>query len=153
VEQNKGRNMEIFFRYTVEQSNRAVLYLLAITGIISAACLSGLPSTSCYALADAYALILQFFGAFFILDVIFFYVLSMIQYKIGKNSFSIREKISYIILSIIAIFICLLPIVYAAENGASNIRLAIDNCLRDTTQQNHYNRILLYRSLFSHVRS
>ena len=46
-------------RYIVEQWNRVMLFALGVVGLISAACVSGLPSATCYALADAYTITLQ----------------------------------------------------------------------------------------------
>ena len=54
------------------QLRQVMAFVAAVTGVISAACLSGLPSTACYALADAYAVSLIKLALIFALSIVIF---------------------------------------------------------------------------------
>jgi hypothetical protein len=51
------------FQYLIDLLNRFLLFALAFIGLVSAGCIAGLPSTTCYTLADAYTIALENIGS------------------------------------------------------------------------------------------
>jgi hypothetical protein len=71
--------MEPISQYIGERLNRLMLLLTGATGLIGAAFLNGLPSITCYALAEAYKISIAILGVLFILELIGIVALEILQ--------------------------------------------------------------------------
>jgi len=63
--------IDVFYRFS--------LFVLAIVAIISAGCIAGLPSTTCYALADAYTIALENIGGYgiFLTKLLYIFIVGL----------------------------------------------------------------------------
>jgi hypothetical protein len=142
------------YQDTFAQAERAMLFLIVFTGLIAAACLSGLPSTTCYALADAYTIAIGFLGTLFLLAFIVSLAIVVLHWRCKSTNFSTIKTIWFRIgfSSVILLFaFYFASTINLTVNGVHNIRLAIDHCLEDTPQQKHNpnDRIPLIRKPFT----
>ena len=135
---------------------QVMAFTVAVTGLISAACLSGLPSTACYALADAYAVSLFTLSLIFALSVAIFYALTLINMflRFTRSRTRLEELIfkTTFFLTILGTASCLIILLEFAVRGAINIQAAINHCYlgdEKVQQSNLHARIPLYRNPFS----
>jgi hypothetical protein len=68
------------FQTLVDLCNRFTLFVLAFVGLVSAACIAGLPSTTCYALADAYTIALENIGHMIVFAILLYYSVWALDY-------------------------------------------------------------------------
>jgi hypothetical protein len=143
----------------IDPCRRLMLYVLAIIGFISAGCIAGLPSTTCYALADAYTTTLQFISGFIMIPISLYILLVGIDFIIKKEKekayklfYSKWTTVILLLMSCIFIFILMSPF-YISEKGIKNVRLAINHCFAYATEheQNLHDKIPLYRKLFTNT--
>jgi hypothetical protein len=69
------------YQFFVTQIRRGVIFLIAFTGLMGAACVNGIPSINCSALADAYTLALGNLGALFLIEVCFIVIIVGVERK------------------------------------------------------------------------
>lgn len=131
-----------------------MLFALAVIGLIGAACVSGLPSATCYALADAYVTILERLTSSTIYIIIIGFggimVLNMIIKGGETHELMKRSTLTLAFMGfLLAIF--LLPVIFLLSDGISNVRLAINHCLEGTAEDQHnlHDRIPLHRGRYS----
>ena len=85
------------YQFAVIQIKRALFFLIAFTGLIGAACVTGIPSITCYALADAYTIALRNLGALFFFEFLVICIVVFVErnseddfYMITNFSFWLR---------------------------------------------------------------
>jgi hypothetical protein len=138
-------------RRHTERINRVMLGVLVSTGLIGAACLNGLPSTTCYALADAYAIALHTTGFIFGLVFGVFFAIACLEEEpwiSDQYKDTLRFKVVHeiVIFGVFGLgFICLSFITLTASTGAVNIRLAIDHCYLSNGKNVLHDKIPLFR--------
>jgi hypothetical protein len=134
--------------------------MFVTTGLIAGACLSGLPSATCYALADAYTIGFLTLGSLFVLELLLGILIPFL--KGLTNALTIPTdylKVSEIMVGLGVIVLLVTSVwflVVLADTGYGNIRRAINQCFLEHPQEKDkdslYKRIPLYnRNLpFSH---
>jgi uncharacterized membrane protein len=140
------------FQYLIDLSNRFLLFVLAFFGLISAGCIAGLPSTTCYALADAYTIDLVTIGSSITLVIMLYFLIWSLDYM-NRNRETVMDNFGpkiAIFGSVLLIVIFIFLILFLSQSGR-NVRLAIDHCFGSTTQheQNLLDKIPLYRNPFA----
>ena len=142
--------------YIVEQSDRLLLFLFATTGVITVACVTGLPSATCYALADTYTIALLTLGVLFIVELLLGVFMAILKGITNVQSKSRTQptsgEIGVSVIVIVLLTISLWLSVVLANSGYGNIRLAINYCFleKSQTKDNLHDRIPLYRDPLSH---
>ena len=142
------------YQFTVTQIRRGVIFLIAFTGLMGAACFNGIPSITCYALADAYTISLGNLGALFLIEFIMISVIVDVERRAKDvNAQTIRSiglRITMALVVLLSLFL-IYTIIQTTIHGVKNTQVAISHCLKDTPQQKHnsYDRIPLLRNLFS----
>jgi hypothetical protein len=132
-------------QYCATQLNRLFLLLLVATGLIGAALLNGLPSITCYALADAYKIAIVILGMLFIFELVGVIALG-INNGLGNYPRTYKIAGGFVdVIIFICIFFCVALIYLLVDLGSRNIQLALDHCLLGDTPQKQHDRIPLYR--------
>ena len=142
------------YQFFVTQIRRGVIFLIAFTGLMGAACLSGIPSITCYALADAYTIALGQLGALFLTAfVTILFMIDVERRAKDANVHTINTIGSWIIGTLAGLLILFLvyTMIKTTMNTVDNLKKASSHCLQDTPTQKHdsNDRILLLRSLFT----
>jgi len=92
-------------QFFVTQCKRAMILLIAFTGLIGAACVNGTPSITCYALADAYTISLANLGALFLIEFFVIVVIIGVEkqlkdanvYTIKNFSFGLGISVAFVL--------------------------------------------------------
>jgi hypothetical protein len=142
------------YQFFVTQIRRGLIFLIAFTGLMGAACLSGIPSITCYALADAYTTTLGLLAALFLIAfIIIIFIVDVERRAKDANIHTINTILSRILMSLTGLFTVFLVVamIRTTTNTVDNIEAANAHCLEDTLPQKHNpnDKIPLLRGIFS----
>lgn len=101
---------------------RALIGISASSALISAACISGLPSAQCTSLAQTYYLAIKGFGATSLSSIL---ILLAFNFFPAENNSGYRIRLSFITFVVGLCFV----FVGALISGARNIQIAVNYCL------------------------
>jgi hypothetical protein len=139
------------FQVLIDLYNRFTVFILSFIGLVAAGCIAGLPSTTCYALADAYTIALENIGQFIVFLIFLYYCVWILDY-LNRNRWAVKANwIPKVAIGTVAFrgLIFSLLMAFLSYNGARNVRLAIDSCYEYTTdhEPHLHDRIKLYRHI------
>jgi hypothetical protein len=142
------------YQFSVTQIRRGVIFLIAFTGLMGTACLSGIPSITCYALADAYTTTLGLLAALFLIAFITIIFLIDVERRVkDANIHTINTIGSRVSMVLAGLLSCVLvfAMIKTTTNTVDNIKTANAHCLEDTLQQKHNpnDKMPLLRGIFS----
>jgi hypothetical protein len=142
----------------IERFNRGMLFMAVATGLVAAACLTAIPSTTCFALADTYVTALEFLGFLFATEISLFVGITLLEEEAldTRQTYTARSKFMFRSLYVVCVgggFFCLTMLTPVARTGVANIRLSIDHCYLANEQQekNLHDKIPLLRDPFGHT--
>jgi hypothetical protein len=146
------------YQFTATQIKRAQIFLIAFTGLIGAACVNGIPSITCYALADAYTISLANLGGLFLIEFLVIGIIVIVErssknvdiHTINKRGLWLQLTVSLTVSLIFFVFV-FWAVMQTTIHGVKNIQVSIAHCLQDAPQKTHNSndRIPLLRNLFS----
>jgi predicted transporter len=146
------------YQFTATLIKRALIFLIAFTGLIGAACVNGIPSITCYAMADAYTISLANLGSLFLIELLVIGIIVVVERNfkdvdintINKRGFLLELRVSLTVPLIFFGFVFCI-VMLTTIHGVKNIQVAIAHCLQDAPQKTHNSndRIPLLRNLFS----
>jgi hypothetical protein len=118
------------FQGIIDLCYRLMLFLLTIIGFIAAGCIAGLPSTTCYALADAYTIALEVIGSWSIILTIMLYLCMWVLEYMNKEGetekwFASWKERFHVLFFLLILSMNMTVILFFPEHGLQNVRWAI----------------------------